>query len=101
VVVDPVALAFNFSLLALSTKMEKLVAYKPHCLTKNYELKVRWQLEQDTVLQWKPCFFQVHHFPFHSPLRLHQNHLSKHVSLNGTSCNTSSPKHVHHLHKDL
>jgi hypothetical protein len=35
-------------------------------------------------------FVQVHHFPFNLPLRLHQNHLSKHISLKGSSCSISS-----------
>jgi hypothetical protein len=36
-------------------------------------------------------FVQVHHFPFNLPLRLHQNHLSKHISLKGLSYSISSP----------
>jgi hypothetical protein len=43
VVVDPVVLALISPFLALSTKIEKLVAYKPHCLTKHCELKERRQ----------------------------------------------------------
>jgi hypothetical protein len=34
VVIDPVDLALISPHLALSTKMEKLVSFKPHCLTK-------------------------------------------------------------------
>jgi hypothetical protein len=44
------------------------------------------------MVQWYrytvEAFFvvQVHHFAFNSPLRLHQSHLNKHISLKGSSC---------------
>jgi hypothetical protein len=41
--VDLVALALISLPLVLSTKTEKLAALKPHCLTKNCELRARKQ----------------------------------------------------------
>jgi hypothetical protein len=51
-------------------------------------------LGQDTLIpecNGNPFFGQVHLFPFNSTLRLCQNHLSKHISIKGSSYSTSSP----------
>jgi hypothetical protein len=104
VVVDPVALALISPPLALSTKTEKLVAFKtslPHQESRNKSKKAMnkhmGDLELNTLIpecSGSLFFVQVHHFHFKSPLRLHQNFLSKHVSLKGPSSNISSPLNI-------
>jgi hypothetical protein len=109
VVVDLVSLALISLPLALSTETEKLVAFNLIALPK-FWMKTKGNEEPSELknkVQWhcSPVetysFVQIHLFPFNPPLRLYQNHLSKHISLKGSSCGISSPSTYALIHKDL
>jgi hypothetical protein len=40
-------------------------------------------------------------FPFHTSFETKSSKLKHKISLKGSSCSTTPPKYVHHLHKDL
>jgi hypothetical protein len=106
VVADLVALALISPPLALSTKREELfdpLTSSPHKKSRVKPKTMRKHREGlgtryiDTGMQWKPFLVQVHLFPFNPPLRLYQNHSSKHSSLKrGQVVVHPPPKHVHH-----
>ena len=55
----------------------------------------------NTGVQWKSLHCTSSPFPFNALLILRQVHSNTKVSLKGSSCSTSPPKYVHHLHMDL
>jgi hypothetical protein len=107
---DPVALALISPPLALSTKTGSLLA--PLTPLPHQKCQLRAKRQQDlkydfgskytnNEVQWKSFHCPSSPFPFNAPLRLHQVYSTKLVSLKGSSCSTSPPKYVHHLHMDL
>jgi hypothetical protein len=95
VVADPFALALISPPLALSTQNGIIfcpLTLLPH---QKCQLRAKRQLEHknelggeytNTGVQWKSLHGPSSHFPFNSPLRLHQVYSNTRVSLKGSSC---------------
>jgi hypothetical protein len=109
VVADPFALALISPPLALSTKTGSFLAPLTPLPHQKCQLRAKGNeiasMNLEVSIRISECsgslFIVQVHFPFQCAFETTSSILKQQVSLKGSSCSTSPPKYVHHLHMDL